>query len=138
MDKEKIEEMRKAKEAMQKEREAEMEKIVTFSREKIVPFLKEKGKTIKESKMLLDVLAVAVQNSLFQVMREKKVGELGLKDKITKDYPNAETYLALLEIVSNESMMLGTEVLQWTSEKIKALLTEEEKNRNISELNLDF
>jgi hypothetical protein len=120
------------------DREKEQEAIVCFSRDKIIPFLKDKNKDIESSKLMLDTLAVVIQQGMFEVMRKTTIRDLGLLEKIKENFPDAENYKELITLINNETMMMGTEVLQWTNEKIGALLKEENKKRNITDLNLEF
>jgi hypothetical protein len=87
---------------------------------------------------MLDTLAVVIQQGMFEVMRKTTIRDLGLLEKIKENFPDAENYKELITLINNETMMMGTEVLQWTNEKIGALLKEENKKRNITDLNLEF
>ena len=125
-------------EEQNKKREEEMEQIVIMAREKLLPILKAKNKSIEDSKMMLDVLAVALQNSMFYIMRETPTSATKLNEKIDKSYPNYEEYLEIWELIKDESMMQSTQVLQWMVDKINQTIKDKNKEVKFNELGIEI
>lgn len=126
------------REKAKKAQEEWQEKIVILAREKIVPELKLQNKTIPETRLLLQTIAVAIQQGQYEVMKKFSLKDLKLEEKITDDYSEKDRWLKMLEILGDVSMLDSIEVLQWMDAKIDSLLKLEQKERLVSELPLDF
>jgi hypothetical protein len=126
------------KDKMMKQREDEMEKIVVFAREKLLPYLKEQNKSVNDCKIILESLAMTIQQGLFQLLRDNNTSTLKLREKITEEHPYAKDSLGIIGLIENETMMLGVESLQWMAAKIDAILKDENKERKFNDLNINF
>lgn len=122
---------------MMKLQEERMEAIVIEAR-KILPFVTEANRTVDKTKIMLETLAVTLQQGVYNLMRENKVSALKLKEKIDVSYPDYEVYLPILDLVDDLPLDLAVECLQWLSEKIKAVQKEEDKKREFISLGIDF
>jgi hypothetical protein len=133
------EELQKQKmEEVKKIQDARMEEIVITAREKILPFLKEKNKTIEESKRIVETLAITVNQGLYLLMKEFTVAKLELLDKINKDYPDYDCFVELIKIMEGSTMEMAIESLQWISQKMDAIIKEENKKRDFMALGMDL
>lgn len=124
-------------EKMQAIQEERMEKIVLKARE-ILPLITEADKTLDKTKIMLETMAVTLQQGVYYLMRDNTVEALKLEEKIDKNFPDYEVYLPILALLKDVPLDLATESLQWLSEKIKAVQKEEDKKRNFKDLNLEF
>ena len=129
---------KKRQEDAVKYQEERMEKVVIFAREKLLPFLKEKNKSIDESKRIVESLAIVINQGLFQLMTTTTVKDLDLPSKINSNYPEAEEFLALIAGMENDNMQDTVESLQWMGQKIDAEIKKENKTRLFNELGIDF
>lgn len=133
-----IDEVQKMQDEARKKQEEQMEKVVIMSREKIVPLIKKYNLGIVDTRSVLDLVAMALNQSLFDLMKKNFVKDTGLLDKIVKDYPNYELIKEIIETLGNETLADGMGVSQWTGEKIDAILKAENKDRKVESINLDF
>jgi hypothetical protein len=135
--------MEKTPEELQKEEqkrvvEERQEKIVADAREKILPILKEKNLSIDNSKLICDLLAIAINQGQFELLSQHKVEDLKLLDFITDNYPQVDVVREVLTTINDMSMMEAINTLQWMVAKINKVIEDENKERSFEDLKLDF
>ena len=134
---------KKAGEEAQKKKEDQMRRVVDFSREKLLPFLKKYNLPVDKSKFPLEVAAMTIQQSQYNLMEKTKISELGIIEMAeisSRKYPEnkLECLVELLNIVADMNMADAIETLQWMVAKIDAVIKEENKKRDFNSLNIDF
>ena len=134
---------KKAGEEAQKKKEDQMRRVVNFSREKLLPFLKKYNLSVDKSKFPLEIAAMTIQQSQYNLMEKTKISELGIIEMAeisSRKYPEnkLECLVELLNIVADMNMADAIETLQWMVAKMDAVIKEENKKRDFNSLNIDF
>ena len=105
----------------------------------ILPLLQGKEKTINQTKIQCDTIAVVLNQSLYGLMRKTLVKDLELAAKLKLEVgKEKDEWEAILSIIENENLETATEAMQWISSKIDALLKAETAKRPFDELNIDL
>jgi len=120
------------------EAEKRQEETVINARELILPILKSKNLSVDQSKLICDLLAIAIQQGQFELLKEHKVSDLKLLDFISDEYPQSETVRELLGSISGMNMLDSINSLQWMVAKMNKIIEDENKLRKFEELKLDF
>lgn len=134
------EEVRAKAEAYQTER---MEKIVIFAREILMPILSRKDLPIEKTKILLENLAVTIQQGLHTLMSKTSVKELGIKELLLEakeKHPNSgvEDFIEVIEACESATMQDSVESLQWLAQKIDAEVKALTKDKPFTEIVKEF
>ena len=138
-----LDEVKKEKTEAEKLQEAKMEKIVIFAREVLMPVIKKADKNLEKSKILLDTMAVAIQQGMHEILAKTMVKELTLK-KLLKETqaknPDAgvEDFILITEACEEYTMQEAVEGLQWLASKIDAEVKNLVKDKPFSEVVKDF
>jgi len=132
------EEMTEVEKKQLAEAEKRQEETVINARELILPILKSKNLSVEQSKLICDLLAIAIQQGQFELLKEHKVSDLKLLDFISDEYPQSETVRELLSSISGMNMLDSINSLQWMVAKMNKIIEDENKLRKFEELKLDF
>jgi len=132
------EEMTEVEKKQLAEAEKRQEETVINARELILPILKSKNLSVEQSKLICDLLAIAIQQGQFELLKEHKVSDLKLLDFISDEYPQSETVRELLGSISGMNMLDSINSLQWMVAKMNKIIEDENKLRKFEELKLDF
>jgi len=132
------EEMTEVEKKQLAEAEKRQEETVINARELILPILKSKNLSVDQSKLICDLLAIAIQQGQFELLKEHKVSDLKLLDFISDEYPQSETVRELLGSISGMNMLDSINSLQWMVAKMNKIIEDENKLRKFEELKLDF
>lgn len=130
--------MTKEQKKAQKKIDDKQERIVIAARENILPILKEKNLSIDQSKLICDLLAVAIQQGQYELLSKHNVCDLKLLDYISDDYPQSETVREILGKINDMNMLESINTLQWMTAKMNKVIEDENKERKFEELKLDF
>jgi hypothetical protein len=125
-------------EAQVKAQEAKMERVVVANRDKIVPVIKKYNLEILETKQMIEMITMAINQSVYSLMQRLKVKDLELVKQISKEFPNHQMAKDILNAIKDEDISFGVESTQWLAQKIDAILKEENKGRKLDQINLDF
>lgn len=131
--------LKKQKAAMEearKQQEAQVEAIMEVVKTKVLPELAKNDETINETKVLVESMAVALNQSLYGLMRKTTVGDLEMKQHLSPDYPGREKWEKLIDNLENIPLDVAIESLQWTGAKIDSVIKNENKNRKFLDLNI--
>ncbi len=132
---EETEEQKRAKELLAVE-EARMSDIIETVREKVFPVVAKHNKTVPETKIIVESLAMVIQQGLYQIMKEYKVSALGLSTKYQDMHPDYAVIMELLSNLQDENLLMAIESLQWMGSKMDQTLKEENKERTFESLNI--
>jgi hypothetical protein len=133
-----LKEQLKASQEAQKAQEARMEQIVVTAREKILPYLEDKDLTYKETKMLLESLAMTLQQGAFKIMKDYTVKKLGLINEINDNFPGKDNWIGMIKLIEKMSLLEAAETLQWMNEKVEATLKDQNNPKKFTELGIKF
>jgi hypothetical protein len=126
------------KEEQLKKVQERQEKIVIFAREKLLPILKTKNLSIDQSKMVCELLAIALNQGQMELLAEHKVADLKLLDFIQDKYPQSETVREIINTINESPMNESINGLQWMVEKMNKMIEDENKNRKFEELKMEL
>lgn len=118
--------------------EARQEQIVIAARERILPILKENNSSVASSKLVCDLLHIAINQGQFQLLKDNTVADLKLLDYITDGYPEVKLVREILEKINDMKLEESITTLQWMVEKMNKVLEDENKDRKFEDLKLDF
>ena len=118
--------------------EARQEKTVVDARKKVLPILKAENMSIDQTKLVCDLLAVAISQGQFELLKEHKVEDLKLLDFISKDYPQSAVIKKVLNKINTMPMLDAINTMQWMTSKINSMIEAENKARKFEDLKLDF
>lgn len=129
---------REAMEMAKKAQEEQINELMGVVKEKIFPELVRQDETIDDTKILVESLAVALNQGLYLLMKKTKVSEIGIKEQLSPDYPGREKWAAMLDLLADVSLGTAIESLQWMGAKADATIKAENKNRKFVDLNIDM
>jgi hypothetical protein len=123
---------------VKKAREDYEETIVVACREKLMPALKEANLNIKDSSQIVDTLFQTIQQALLNLAKDKNVSDLNIKDSINMEYPNAETYLKVLEAIGDQKISFIMQCIQWFGRKLSTDVENTYKDKTFEEVVKEF
>jgi hypothetical protein len=123
--------------AIQALQEKRMEDVVLKARV-ILPLIQEANFTIDKTKHAISTLAVTLQQGVYWLMKDNTVGDLKLSEKVSKDFPDADFFLKVIDLIKDVPLDLATESLQWLNEKVVATQRAEDQQRNFVDLKVNL
>ena len=118
----------------QKAREEYEEVVVTTCREKFMPILSDANLGIKDSSQIIDTLFQTIQQALLNLAKDKNISDLGIKDAINTDYPNADVYLQVLDSIGDAKISFIMQCIQWFGRKLSTDIEEIYKDKTFTEV----
>lgn len=105
-----------------------------FIREKFYPALIDATDTIEDATMLLYGFNANMMEQFLGFMKEKKVSDLKLEDKLDKQSPKHEKHLALLNLFQDMNIFTAKEYIEGLRNEIEAFKMDYFKEKSLAEL----
>jgi hypothetical protein len=107
-------------------------------KEELYPLLVEKSESIEDAKMLLSVNVLAIKQAFNNKMKEIKVSELDLLNKINSEGDQYVRFRDLLMMFQDEFLPDALEMIDGMVQEIDGLVQAENKKRPLKELKTNF
>lgn len=123
-------------EAMKKN--AEFQRKITFIKEKFWPALCEASTSVEDATHLLTGWNNKIMEEFLIDMKTKKLHDLRLQDKLSKDAPNYLKHLALVDLFNDLSVFEAKEYIEGMKEEISLFQREEMEQRPLNSLQVKW
>ncbi len=110
---------------------------INFAKDVFFPLLRQLNKDIGATKQVLDILGMAVNQSFQNLTMTMKISDLGIEKMISEDAMDRESYLKVLEVIKDLTIVRANNYLGDFKDVVNAFATQELDKKNINEVNLE-
>jgi hypothetical protein len=116
----------------------EVRRMRAFVREKLYPALIETSTSIDDAKFLLGSFGNMIMQEFLAIMKEKKLSELKLVDKLDPNSPQYQGYKKIVELFDEENVFNARELVDGMKNEITMMVDNELKGRKLDTLKTNF
>lgn len=107
---------------------------ITFAREKFYPALCKASVSISDAQILLSGFNTTIMQEFLALMKQKKLGELNLAEKLDKTNPKYLESVALLSLFEEFSIFDAKDQIEGMRSEIDIFLRDESEARSLESL----
>lgn len=109
-----------------------------FVKEKLYPSLLETSTSIDDAKFLLGSFGNMIMQEFLAMMKEKKMSELKLVEKLDPASPQYAGYKKIVELFNDENVFDARELIDGMKNEIQFMVDNELKGRKLETLKTNF
>lgn len=112
----------------------EFQKRMSFVREQFYPALIEASTSIDDASTLLSGFNNVMMEKFLGIMKEKKVSELGLYERLDQESPKIEEHKRLLDLFQDMNVFDAKSYIEGMKDELETFKLDEMKERPLSSL----
>lgn len=105
-----------------------------FAREEFYPALCKASSSIDDAQMFLSSFNTMVMQEFLELMKQKKLADLMLEDKLDKNAPQYNEIIQLVHLFDDMSVFDVKDQVEGMRNEISLFITEENKGRKLEDL----